>query len=519
MPTREEKIAFIQSKMGGGKETQPITAGPSREEKIAFIQQQMGKKLEPEESLPRRLARSTIDTVVPLGSAAAFGLAATPESAGLATIPAGAMGYAAGKQAARLLKHYVLGDPLEDKDLKEIVTRSADDLNEGFLVESGGHLAGKAIQSAAPLAKRIGGYAEKEAAKAVGAGAKEFENVAQAKRIGRNALDEKIVGPYMSAEQSLQTATRAKERAGQSMEQVFKKIDEGVGPSVNPIDTAVKVETELAPTYRTPINKSEVTQLENTLESILARGESNISLSQAQALKKEIDSVAFPKGKKPVDPTPKQQMAMDASRIIKDTIEEAAGKGAEAIGSKDLIEQFAQAKKSYGLNKQTEKLLTKKVGKEGADIGTKINWTVDPVKFAASVAKKVGPNMSATKAITADKMASQLRKIPQLADLEIKEPGMFQAIVSQFARSPEKVSPRKAADQEESVPTKGRAKWIASGTSKLIEHSPEADSIVSQLKGNPKAQDLLVQASDLSPGSKSMDQVLTKIKELQKGKN
>lgn len=395
-----------------------------------------------EESLGRRITRGALDTVLPVGGAIAGGLLATPETAGLGTVAGGAAGYAGGKQLSRILKQYLLDDDVGATDLSGIASQTAQDLGEGALMETGGLLVGKGLEAAAPLlksaGKSLGGYAEKQGAKAIGAGAREFENLTQTKALGRNAIDEGLIGPFKSAEDSALLAQRAKESAGKSMDEVYSAVDEGLGPSISPLETASKVENKLAPEYRTAINKSEVGQLENTIESILARGDKDITLSEAQKLKGEIDSVGYPKGKKPLDPSPKQQMAQDASRIIREEIDSAAEKGAEKIGNDGLLDKLSDARKSYGLNKQSQKLLTKSSGKEEAGIGNKINWTLDAPKFAASVMKKYGPNTQASKALITDKISKGLINSPELVGLIKENPAAFRAAVYSIGKQDSK---------------------------------------------------------------------------------
>lgn len=535
----EHRVAYADLPLATKDGYQPV--GSDKQGPLSNTQKPTNETQAPqEESMGRRLTRSTLDTVLPVGGALVAGTLATPESFGVATVPAGAAGYAAGKQLSRILKHYILGDDAGASGAEGLAKQTVGDLGEGALMETTGLATGKAIEAAAPyvapivkpVAEKIGngvkavgeklaGTAERQAAKAVGAGAKEFEKPAVAQAIGRNALDEKIIGPFTGAEQSLSRATKAKEAAGKSMDDVYSKVDKAIGPSVNPLETAVRVETELAPTYRTPINKSEVGQLENTIESILARGNENIKLEEAQALKKEIDSVAFPKGKKPIDPTPKQQMAADASAIIRDQIDKAATKGAEALDSKELVQQLSDARKSYGVNRQTEKLLTREVGKEGVSVGSKIQWTADPIKFGSSILKKFGPNMKATNAIALDKVSTVLKKSPDAL-------GKFGEILKQAEQGGpehlatmhmilERTNPeyqqllQKAAGPND-APQKGPEKWANDGFEKLIEHSSELKDKRDIIFADPKLKELLIQASDLKPGTKAMEDIKTKIK-------
>jgi hypothetical protein len=94
------------------------------------------------ESFGRQMTRATIDAVLPVAGAIGGGLLATPETLGLGTIPGAAMGYAGGKQAARVLNHYVLGDDTGAKDMGDVLKQNAEDLKDGALMETGGQLVG-----------------------------------------------------------------------------------------------------------------------------------------------------------------------------------------------------------------------------------------------------------------------------------------------------------------------------------------------------------------------------------------
>lgn len=68
---------------------------------------------------------------------------------------------------------------------------------------------------------------------------------------------------------------------------------------------------------------------------------------------------------------------------------------------------------------------------------------------------------------------------------------------------------------------RGPQAWANSGYNKIMEHSkndPAIESAKQQMLTDPKMKDLLMQASDLKPGSKAMDDILDKIrKRLPKG--
>jgi hypothetical protein len=94
--------------------------------------------VQPPEPIAKRLTRSAIDAVVPVVGAIAGGAAGTPEAPGPGTVIGGGLGYAAGKHTAKLLDHYILGDPLESKGVGGTVMQTAKDTGEGILFELGG---------------------------------------------------------------------------------------------------------------------------------------------------------------------------------------------------------------------------------------------------------------------------------------------------------------------------------------------------------------------------------------------
>lgn len=80
-----------------------------------------------------------------------------------------------------------------------------------------------------------------------------------------------------------------------------------------------------------------------------------------------------------------------------------------------------------------------------------------------------------------------------------------------------KDAPSRAAGVLIAAPEKGPDKWASDGVKKLQEHDPSSGisdpETISRLKKSKKGKDLLIQASDLKPGTKAMDNVLRKIKE------
>lgn len=121
----------------------------------------------PEESTGKRLLRSTIDTAVPAITGMGAAVLAAPETGGLGSLPAGALGYAAGKQLARILNNRILGDSDTAKGVVDQTVRSAGDVKDGAMYEMGGQIIG-----AVPgLAKSGAGAASKFVKSQLGKGA------------------------------------------------------------------------------------------------------------------------------------------------------------------------------------------------------------------------------------------------------------------------------------------------------------------------------------------------------------
>ncbi len=235
----------------------------------------------------------------------------------------------------------------------------------------------------------------------------------------RQALDEGVLTPLASAETMAARNEAVGARGGKMMGDVYEAIDSKGASTFNPESVKGKVAKELEPNYRTPINKGEWSQLDNTLESIAARGVDNIPMKEAQALKSEIAAVAYPRGA--VGTTPKQLMAQDAYRVINEAIDDAAEAGAEKIGLDGLKEVLQKGKKLWGNAKTTDKLLSKRLNRDqgnhlfgltdyvmgsaehagGAGIG--------PTALAVGAKKAASKYGPATAAVTLDKVSKLLK--------------------------------------------------------------------------------------------------------------
>lgn len=313
---------------------------------------------------------------------------------------------------------------------------------------------------------------EKFAARALGAERGTIKKLGADKvqKAGRQALDEGILSPLASTDDVIARNAAVKSRGGGMMDDVYNQIDDAGASTFNPLEVAGKVDDQIGGFYRTPINKGETNQLENTLESILMRGEGNIPLKEAQALKQELGKVA--NWKNNLNITEKEKMAREAYKIVSQQIDDAASTGAKSIGKEGLEETLTQGKRLYSNSKTAEELLTNKSAREagnsmfgltdtivgGAGLaygGTTGDWqTAGGVMLAKKGLQKYG---SQNAALVLDKISKSLLKSPQMANLYQKSPAAFQKIVHELEQKSgafERALPRAADQQDQGASTK-----------------------------------------------------------------
>jgi hypothetical protein len=325
-----------------------------------------------------------------------------------------------------------------------------------------GGVFGKALDVAAPLAQKgaqaLGNKAEdlanRMAARAIGAerGTVKKLGLDKVKDIGRYALDNKLLSS--DAEEMLARNEALKSRAGQMMGDVYSQIDEAGASTFNPLEVASKVDEQIGGFYRSPINKGETAQLENTLEAILMRGDKAIPLKDAQVLKQELGKVA--KWKMTPDPSDKELMARDAYRVVSDAIDKATEEGAKSINKEGLTELLSQGKKLYSSAMGAEELLLNKVAREQ---GNKLVSLTDNIASSGAAAsggvapaaatfvgkkglEKYGPKLTAE---TLDKASKMLLKSPNMQQMMKVNPEAFNALVYKAA---EQMTPQNQTQRE-----------------------------------------------------------------------
>lgn len=364
------------------------------------------------------------------------------------------------------------------------------------------------------------------------------------KKAGRYALDNDVVTALNNTEGKIVANEAAKKSAVNARKGAYDTIDEASASQFNPKEAATAARDKILE-GKNPNHddvKELIGALDPHLKNILSRGDENISMAEAQKL---VESL---KAKAKFDTSRSNQgneVAKSVYESVRKSINEAAEKGADKIGVgglglgrnadgeldlRTLRQIIEDSNSKYSSGKVAEELLKNKNAREqgnrlvgltdtitGAGAaaygGATGDWTgAGEIVVAKKLIEKYGAQMAAR---GLDKVAKKLLAVPEMAALAEKSPAAFQSIVSHF-ESPKTVL-QKSADNE--APKKGPAKWANDGHDKLLKHAGDDEMTVELLQkaktsmiDNPKLKKLLIEASDLKPGSKALDKVVLKMK-------
>ncbi len=255
------------------------------------------------------------------------------------------------------------------------------DLTEGDFAGAGidtaigvgtGALVGKAIDKASPAAEKARAYmasksrraAEHLAARAKGAerGTIKSLGAERVRKAGAQSLDEGELSAFGNTQDLIARNAATKAKGGKMMGEAYDAIDDAGASTFNPREVAEKVDDEVGNFWRSPLNKGEANQFDNTIESILERGPGDIPLREAQILKEELQAAANWKNK--LNPTAKEQLARDAYGIVSKQIDEAVSVGGKAIDKAGLTETLTKGKSLFANASTGEKLLENKLARE-----------------------------------------------------------------------------------------------------------------------------------------------------------
>jgi hypothetical protein len=245
------------------------------------------------------------------------------------------------------------------------------------------------------------------------------------------------------------------------MGKAYDAIDEAGASTFSPLKVAEEFDDTLGNFYRSPINKGETRQLENTIESIMMRNAddaSAIPLREAQLLKEELQKVANWKNK--LNVTDKERMARDAYGIVSRNIDDAVEQGGEAVNQAGLGETLKQGKSLFSNASTAGQLLENKFAREqgnnllgltdaitgagalGYGASTDDWGTAGAIMLGKKGLQKYGSQNSA---LALNKVSKMLMRSPRLAELATKNPNAFNSLAQSIAERASQALPKAAS--------------------------------------------------------------------------
>jgi len=442
---------------------------------------QAGKsQSKPEESGWKQLARSTIDTVLPIGGAIGGGAIGGGTTFGAGTVLGGALGYAGGKTAARAANNYLFGDEGNATDVEGILKQNAGDIGEGLTAEMGGKALGsmaavhgpqimKGAQSIGSGLKKAGGslgeFAESAILNATGATGKQAQSFRPG--AGRELIDRKLARFGDSPANIANRVGAAKDVAEAEISSALVQLDsQGVTASAD--NVVAELQKKIASLRKDPSQAGLVKKLGGIIDDIIETGESAVPLSQAEQTKRGFRKAAG----NWMDPDA-GQAGKQAYLSYMDEVE-----GAASAADPALAKQFTEAKDTYGLlapiqEAAERRAMTTSQSPVGGllDMATTTAAGNPLIGVPAAIARKaISPRITSSVAVTADsaskginKVAEALMKSPRFSELSQKNPKAFDALVLDFNRrlgggseaAVQKVAPNEL-DRDSSVPANYR---------------------------------------------------------------
>lgn len=564
--TREQKIAFLQAKAAQPADAantgqgQTALEGFANGASLGYLPQLQamaakpiygalnaitGQDVQPDSyvnerdaNIARQAAQAKANPKTALAAKAAGGVATGIATAGL--LPeAGAAVTVGGKVAQGALQGAKVGaiygaaenpgdtqgvvDPLQ---AKARVENAGKGLAGGAVIGGAAPLVGAAVRSGSQAVQTVGdkmkSAGEKFAVNATGATGKQASKFSD--DAGRELLDRGVVRFGDSQAKIAERASGAVEQANSAIDEALKKLD-ARGVTVDGDAIKARIADKIKSLKQDPSQADVVrmlnTELDNVQSALSEGGGNSFGISDAEKIKRGYSR----KAGNWADPE-KGQAGKEMYQTFRSGVEDAA-----QAADPDTAKAFEEAKKSYGLLKPIEEAAERRAattqqhpaggfldvttGVAGASAGGPLG------AIAAPIARRViAPRLASSAAVTFDKAGDLLRKVPQFAELEVKQPAVFQAMVTQLTSAGESGTPTlKAADQK---PTKGPEKWQADGLKKLEDHAQSDDDtqVIEKAKGamnDPATKKLLIAASDLKPGTRAMAAVLAKLKEKTEG--
>lgn len=284
------------------------------------------------------------------------------------------------------------------------------------------------------------------------------------REVGRSGLDNEVVTPLANTKKMLERAGELSDSSGDVIGQTMEELDKQGIKAFNPLDVGTRVDSEIGNVYRhEPLFKGLSNQYENTLETILNRGDQPISFADAQKLKEVLQQYGYKEGAA----APGREIAQKVGGVVREELENSVEQGAQKLSNAEMAQKYLAAKKNYGASQHMKTALENKLaaeqGNQGGVIGGLFGLRNAGAKAMGAASGAGLPGVVAgdvaatgvrafgnqTSAVAMDKAAKFLMKIPRFQQLADTNPRAFKAAVASISQKLETSSalPRAASNE------------------------------------------------------------------------
>lgn len=208
-----------------------------------------------------------------------------------------------------------------------------------------GLLEGQAKESA----RRALGFTKSQQNK-LKRGAQEADEIAEHLLNATDEAGQPLIQPFSDVQDIYQNVSRFNEESGRRLGELYQQLDD-YGVSFNGKEYVQYLKKDLLPQYQGKLSAPESKTINDIIEDFefLFQGQKKgeITFIQAKEFQDRLKNIAFPKGKNPIDPTPRQAVAQDAYFAIRDMFDQGAVEVAEKTGDELLKEMINLSRKDY----------------------------------------------------------------------------------------------------------------------------------------------------------------------------
>lgn len=300
------------------------------------------------------------------------------------------------------------------------------------------------------------------------------------KNIPQRAMEKGILDPFISTEERLKRAWNLRKDAGGRMDEAIGATDKNLRFSTQFLKDQLE---GLGQKFKNPLNEDELPIWNNLLKTIDSKGmKGEITLKDVSAMRTDLKEIAYPGKRRPVNPSPKQQLAKDADDALRDIQKDVVSlqAGEKVLNILKSSEEFGRTEEGAAILAELQPIAdlqastTKLVGKGKKALTQRVFDTDTKISPEAMSLLKEGPDGTSAleRAIEAiDKNKDMFKNVPKDFEALKKYPEAIRDYHT--AKNSEKWLVNKVVSEENRSPL-GMKDMVFSGVGAAVAGAPGA---------------------------------------------